>query len=247
LRKKIYTPAKKYNPEQNRRELEIVIASYDQHVEYLANFAQHDMKNAIHTMDSVLYTTDYTKISDDEWTSLKACLNNIRATFDNFSTLIPYSSTRTFSLDSLMSALQLLTRNAISNAKIEVNYQYPKQTSIELALPFQSVLQMLHNVILNAMKAVETTPQKVVKIVSTFDNNQCLIDIYDSGTPIAQENESRIFEYKFTTTGGSGIGLYHARYLCDKIGGKITVHTQTVLPFTKKFSMLLPLIFVSKE
>lgn len=261
MKKKNYIPDRKFNPviqankiaalkadidkqkeaiDSHKKNLEIVIASYDKHVEYLANFAQHDMKNAIQSMDSVLYTTDYQDISEDEWLSLKTCLNNIRETFNNFSKLVPYSPTKTFTIDKLLTALGVLTRNSILSSKINVTYDYPRSSNIDLILPFQSLLQMLHNVVLNAIKAVEETIVKEIKITAQLDDTHCKIFIYDSGIEIAKENENKIFEYRYTTTGGSGIGLYHAKYVCDKIGGKIIVNLEKNGTFTKFFLIEFP-------
>lgn len=262
MKKKKYIPNKKYNPvvqasriaqlaeeskknsyniDNLRKVLETVIESYDKHVEHLANFAQHDMKNAIQSMDSVLYTTDYKEITEDEWLSLKTCLNNIRETFNSFSKLVPYSQTNSFTIDSLMTALDILTRNSIENAKIEAIFDYPKNTDVEFFLPFQSILQMLHNVMLNAMKAVELTSKKCIKLVAKIDEGICKIKIYDSGTEILKEHAAEIFKYKFTTTQGSGIGLYHANYVCEKINGSIVVNLEKNELFTKNFSIEFPI------
>jgi signal transduction histidine kinase len=53
--------------------------------------------------------------------------------------------------------------------------------------------------------------------------------IEDSGTGIAQENLGRIFSPFFTTRkagGGIGLGLYVARHIAEKNGGRITVKSE---------------------
>ena len=78
--------------------LKTVISTYDKHVEHLANFANHDMKNSLQSMDSILYTNEFDSLTEESWDTLKTCLKNIRNSFDNFSNLVPYSNSKKLSL-----------------------------------------------------------------------------------------------------------------------------------------------------
>lgn len=253
--KKKYIQPKAFNPivqarkiddlqirvDRHGRELDMVIKSYDNHVEHLANFAQHDMKNAIQSMDSILYTTDYKNIKEEEWESLKTCLKNIRTTFDNFSKLNPHSKTKIFTIDRLLIALDILTRYELNNAGIKSTINFPKNSDVELSLPFQSVLQMLHNLVINSIKSLEEIEEKVIEINTSLDNDECKIEIYDNGNKISEELVEKIFEYGYTTTGGTGVGLYHAKYVCKEIKGEIVVFLNPTPTFTKKFVITIPL------
>jgi signal transduction histidine kinase len=232
--------------ENHRRELEIVIKSNDSHVEYLANFAQHDMKNTLQSMDSVLFNTDYKNITEEEWLSLKMCLKNIRNTFESFSKLITSSKTTNFTIGKLINGLEVLTRHELSIAGIKAEFCYPRESQIEINLPFQSVLQMLHNILINAMKALETTEEKYIHVDVSIDEYRCLIKISDTGEEIPEIFKDSIFEYGFTSTGGTGIGLYHAKYVCEKINGEIVVFLNPNPNFTKQFIITIP-IKISNE
>jgi signal transduction histidine kinase len=259
--KRKYIPNKKTNPivqarkldklgedvDRHGKALDMVIKSYDSHVEHLSNFAQHDMKNAIQSMDSVLYTTDFEAITEEEWMSLKTCLKNIRDTFENFSKLAPHSKTKTFTIDKLIIALEILTKYELTGENINATFNYPKQSEIEMFLPFQSILQMLHNIIINAMKSLETKETKQIELNAVVDENQCLIEIFDSGVEISKDIIDKIFDYGYTQTGGTGIGLYHAKYVCEKINGSILVYLNPSPIFTKKFSITIPLKLLTNE
>lgn len=105
MAKKKYIPKARHNPEiqarkieNNRIELlnihkavEALSISHDIHISYLGNFARHDIKNSIQSMDSVLSTTNSEEITDENILSLKTNLKVIRETIDNFSKLVPYS------------------------------------------------------------------------------------------------------------------------------------------------------------
>ena len=62
------------------------------------------------------------------------------------------------------------------------------------------------------------------------------------GVWYSDENVGKIFDYKFTTTpGGTGIGLYHAKYVAEKIGGSISLDRSCTDEYSTKFTLKFPL------
>jgi signal transduction histidine kinase len=258
-KKRKYIPLPKYNPVVHGEKLEklqkevtrvqnvlkMVIASYDRHVEHLANFANHDIKNTIQSMDSILFTNNYNEIDEEVWKSLKTCLHNIRSTFDNFSQLVPYSQTKSFTIDRLFIALTLLTKNDLHENEISFFLDYPKNSGIELNLPFQSILQLLHNLVINTINAfkVQRKNEQVLKIEAEIADEFCNIVISDNAFKIGDEIKDKIFEYGFSTTNGSGIGLFHAKYVCSEINGTISLNLDVNEEFTKSFIIKFPIKF----
>jgi signal transduction histidine kinase len=254
-RNKRYIPPKKYNNivlaqevdrwgekiEQHRRELEIVTASYDKHVEHLSNFAMHDMKNAIQSLDSIVTTTDPEEFNEEIVLSLKAHLKTLRATLDNFKKLVPYTKEGDFKLTTLFTAVELLTRCELLENKISLEIEFDRNSEAEFSLPFQAVLQMFHNIIINSITALKDSPLKKITISIVIFGNECAVSIKDSGNEIEESIIDKIFDYKFSTTGGSGIGLFHAKYVCNKIKGDIIVKAIKGNEYTKEFVIKLPL------
>lgn len=157
-------------------------------------------------MDSILSTTTAHEMTDEQILSLKTNLKVIRQTMDNFSKLVPYSKDEKFNLKNLIIAVELLTRNDLYTNKIKLVREFPEE-SIYLNLPFQSVLQMFNNIFINAIKALELVENPIIK-VSAFTNVEHLtIEISDNGTKIEEKEKDKIFEFGYSTTGGSGIGL----------------------------------------
>jgi len=218
-----------------------VIKANEQHIIFLSNFLQHDMKNAIHSMDGILSTISGNELKDDEINSLKTSLEVLRQTISDFKDLIPHSQNGEFSLNALFSSVEALIRGTM-NEKIEYEFIYDRKSEIKINHSYQALLQMLHNVIINAAKSMETTIKKKVLINARIsDDNKCEIRIADTGLEIPKENSEKIFTYGFSTTGGTGIGLFHAKYVCDSFGGSINLNTQCKLPFTKEFIINFPI------
>ena len=88
---------------------------------------------------------------------------------------------------------------------------------------------------------MDTTKNKKLLVNVNMNNNKCEIRIADTGSEIPKENLEKIFTYGFSTTNGTGIGLFHAKYVCDSINGSINLNTQCELPFRKEFIINFPI------
>lgn len=221
--------------------LEAATKSYDDHITYLGNFARHDIKNAILNMDSILSTTEVQEFDLEKIKSLQTYLDVISTTLDNFAKLIPYSSSASFSLSTLMVASELLSRDAMLRNDIDITFEFSKNLPEIIKLPFQAVLQMINNLLINSIKSLEGQNKRRIYLRAFQDEEAVTIMISDNGKEIAIGHKQKIFDYGFSTTGGSGIGLYHAKYLCEKFGGVIELELLSNDDFNKVFTIKLPI------
>lgn len=253
-RNKPYNPNSKFNPAYQKRKLDqighqldvhqhhvaAITRSHDIHITHLANFARHDIKNAIQNIDSILSTTAPGEFDEKKVHSLSTSLDIIRMTMDNFAKLVPYSNTGEFTLDVLLIATELLARADLQRHDIDMVFSYPRQSGISIKLPFQAVLQMMNNLVLNAIKALETVSAKKLQVAAEIDDGYFTIRIRDNGLAIDPLHTAKIFEYGYSTTGGSGIGLFHAQYLTTQFKGSISVNLDDEPPYNKTFIVTLP-------
>ena len=252
---KKYVPQKRYNPEeririlrQQQKEIDeyknvlnAFIKDYERHIIVLSNFLRHDMKNDIHSMDGILSTTSAQQITEEDIQSLKTSLDTLRQTLNDFTNVIPHSQTGEFQLVTLISSVEALSRNNLSKNNIECIYDYDRHSTILINQSFQALLQILHNIVINASKAMETTIIKKMYISATINEELCEIKIGDTGISIPEENLEKIFSYGFSTTGGTGIGLFHAKHACNSINGSIVVNPQCKDPISKEFIIKFPI------
>lgn len=82
------------------------------------------------------------------------------------------------------------------------------------------ISMIIDNLVNNAEKAGAT---KVSFDIEQTSPKMILIKVTDDGLGIDQEiaEPGRIFEKGFSTTDGSGLGLYHVAYMLDQMGGSI--------------------------
>ena len=100
---------------------------------------------------------------------------------------------------------------------------------------------MFNNLIINSIKSLENTENPVINLSAKRNNENLIIEISDNGLDINPKDSDKIFEFGYSTTGGSGIGLYHAKYLCELFNGKIEVSFEKP-NFSKSFLLHLPII-----
>lgn len=256
-RNKKYIPRKGTNPavldrkvqvlsdelERHSKNIDAISKSHAIHITMLSNFARHDIKNSIQSIDSVVSTNSSSEITEDHLSSIKLHLKIMRETIDNFSKLVPHSDEDKFTYHNLITAVELLNRTNFFDNKITLIKENKVNRSIYFRLPFQSVMQMINNIIINATKALcQRKKDRKIKFSVSQSDGYVKIDIYDNGESVMKKIENKIFEYGVSTTGGSGIGLHHAEYLCELYKGSITYHPLEDQEYTKYFSISLPII-----
>jgi signal transduction histidine kinase len=110
--------------------------------------------------------------------------------------------------DFIAASLKLDVSNTVQEA-FEI-----KASRIELSI-------LIDNIISNASKA---QARKLVVTISKISKNTLRISFIDDGKGLSKELPTidSIFEMGITTTAGSGLGLYHAKNIVEKMGGKIS-------------------------
>lgn len=234
---KKYIPRHRHNPDVQARKidklssdiqeqnniLDMINTSYDNHMEHLSSFAKHDLGNAVQSMYAILKILS-NKLDEEDRNALKTCIDNMQNALNSFEDIVPYSKTGTFMLSKLLNALETLTRYQIGSENIDAKFIYNRSDVTQINQPFQSILQLLHNLTINSIKALKNVVgKKLLVIEAVIEEKICTIVVKDTGCGISDEHVDRVFEYKFTTTNGCGIGLYHAKYVCDQIDGSITL------------------------
>lgn len=84
----------------------------------------------------------------------------------------------------------------------------------------QALRRVVENLVMNAVEA--TGGQGEIHVSLNQRGGGYLIEVADQGPGVSAEDRPRLFEPLFTTKrGGSGLGLYQAKVLVERMGGKI--------------------------
>ena len=88
-------------------------------------------------------------------------------------------------------------------------------------VPIELII-IIDNLLNNSIKA------KAKNADIHWENNGSFLKLHyiDDGEGISDNNVTQIFDYRFTTTGGGGLGLFHIKQIIDKLKGSIEVNNK---------------------
>jgi len=107
----------------------------------------------------------------------------------------------------------------MNNQNLKITASAPQDLKFDFSFRPIEVIIILDNLLNNSFKAKAKTVQISWEKIS---NNEVELHIKDDGIGIPEQNISRIFDPRFTTTNGSGLGLYHTKEVVEKMNGKIS-------------------------
>ncbi len=113
---------------------------------------------------------------------------------------------------------------SIMDKKMQISTQVSTGQPVVRKIKPIEVNILVDNIINNARKASATNLKVVI------DNNRSgSIDVafIDNGTGIEEANMKRIYDLGFTTTDGSGLGLYHVKEIMKSMGGNVIAKNNT--------------------
>lgn len=112
---------------------------------------------------------------------------------------------------------------AINNQNLNITCTSPKDLKFEISFKPIEIIIILDNLLNNSFKA---KAKKVQMVWEKDTGNNPILRVIDDGIGIPDKNLSKIFDFRFTTTSGSGLGLYHTKDVVEKMGGSITVNNK---------------------
>lgn len=135
-------------------------------------------------------------------------------------------------------------RNAIKNARKRVpekDVDCKLDITVEKEFKSDKLLleMMIEEFLVNSMQ-FNFRPDPVIQIRIKEIKDHILVEISDNGIGIREEEKDKIFEmfYKSEKSLGSGLGLYIAKNMVEKLGGSIRLETEKNKG--SKFRILIP-------
>jgi nitrogen fixation/metabolism regulation signal transduction histidine kinase len=153
-------------------------------------------------------------------------------------TLVPKPNPQIFGLKEILARVgRLMTANmAGKNIRFSVDVE---PAGVELEADPELIEQVLINLLLNALQAVEGQSAPAIQMKGFLnERGRVVIQVVDNGPGIPAENLEKVFIPFFSTKkGGSGIGLSLSRQIMRLHGGTIHAHSQAGGPtvFTLAF------------
>ncbi|OGG54324.1 MAG: histidine kinase [Candidatus Handelsmanbacteria bacterium RIFCSPLOWO2_12_FULL_64_10] len=142
-------------------------------------------------------------------------------------TRIPKPNFQIFPVSELFGRAEQLMRSEMENRTIRFRARIEPK-SLELTADPELIEQVLINLLLNAVQALEGRPGAAIELTSRMDERgRVVISVKDNGPGILDEVQERIFIPFFTTRrDGSGIGLSLSRQIMRLHRGTISVQSR---------------------
>ena len=151
---------------------------------------------------------------------------------------------RPISMKTRRISLQTLLKDSvklIEDRAVEKNISVHTQCSVPVDEAWgdpDRINQILLNLYLNAIEAMESGGELKVGFASDGDGRQLIITVSDTGCGINPENLSQIFDPYFTTkSSGTGLGLAIAHNVLEAMGGSIKVESKPEMGTTFKITI----------
>ncbi len=143
-------------------------------------------------------------------------------------------------LDKVISKVALKNKNELLENNIDFNVEV---NDIEVLTDSKWLEFIINQLINNSIKYKKDNINSYIKISAKENKNGVILSIYDNGIGISKNDIKKVFNKTFTGENGriksksTGMGLYIAKRLCNKLGHKIKIdsikgdYTEVVIEF----------------
>lgn len=112
-----------------------------------------------------------------------------------------------FTISELFNHTQILMKHELQSALVTLNIINNVDNNTILKGNINSLVQVLNNLISNAIQAYKKEPNKSIDLLAEIKNNDILIKVKDYGPGIPENIKDKLFKEMITTKGKEGTGL----------------------------------------
>ena len=119
-------------------------------------------------------------------------------------------SYETFSIEELIKRVNILMKPELQHSLVTLNTTYNLTKEINLHGNINNLIQVINNLISNAIHSYEGNPNKSIDLFIENTVNSIKIRVTDYGCGISPEIKDKLFKEMITTKGknGTGLGLF---------------------------------------
>jgi signal transduction histidine kinase len=151
-------------------------------------------------------------------------MNSVISTLKGQVSLMSDSSLNSFTVGEVFKGIDILMKHEFKKASVGIKYNIRVDENVKIPGNINFLLQVLDNIIVNAIDSYEDKKGAVVEIGIGCKDDKIEIAVRDYGKGIPREIHGKLFKQMVTTKGknGTGLGLYISRsIITSKLGGEI--------------------------
>lgn len=112
-----------------------------------------------------------------------------------------------FTINELVKRVNILMKHELKNALIDMNVNMNVDDMISLNGNVNSLVQVINNIISNAIQAYNGETNKIIDLTVDKNDNNIVISVEDYGSGMSNEVKDKLFKEMITTKGKNGTGL----------------------------------------
>ena len=112
-----------------------------------------------------------------------------------------------FTIDELVKRVDILMKHDLKNCHIQLNVNLNGLDSTQIHGNVNSLVQVVNNLISNAIQSYAEPAGKSIELVTTSDGKAITISVIDHGSGIPKDVQEKLFKSMITTKGKNGTGL----------------------------------------
>lgn len=146
-----------------------------------------------------------------------------------------------FTINELFSHTNILMKHELQRALVTLNIENNVENNVILTGNINSLVQVLNNLISNAIQAYKGKTNEQIDLKANLKNNNIIISIKDYGPGIPDSIKNKLFKEMITTKGkeGTGLGLFMSYSMIKaKFNGNIEFETSQK---GTEFNIILPI------
>ncbi len=147
-----------------------------------------------------------------------------------------------FTISELLKRVDILMKHELKNAIVYLNIKVNMDESIVINGDVNILVQVINNMISNAIQAYQGKPEQTIELTAYQDNSNIIISIQDHASGLPKKIQDKLFKEMVTTKGknGTGLGLYMSySTIKGNFKGDITFETEEGKGTT--FYIILPM------
>ncbi len=212
----------------------------------MIGFITHQWKQPLNAIGLIAQNTEDILEEDEEFDKdelidmMQSIMNHVMfmsETMENFKNFFkPEDVSVPFKVNQAIKSIMILLTPVLKKSNIEVIYDMPPQLDNLKVFGFTNDLkQVIMNIVVNGKDAIisrkENEPELKGQInikMDSYNDERIIISITDNGTGLSEETLKKIFEMHYTTKGtqGTGIGMYMAQMIIEKMNGILHVRNR---------------------
>ena len=115
-----------------------------------------------------------------------------------------------FLVTDLVKQVDILMKHELKNALVDLNIESNINSDTSLYGNINSLVQVLNNMISNAIQSYQGKPNNHIDLIINEDENNVFFEVKDYGAGISKDIQEKLFKEMITTKGknGTGLGLF---------------------------------------